>query len=154
MGLNVGPGPLLIGVQSRGLCPLPGPDRGCGKADPALVLGGPALGGGPGLCSPQPFSTPGRPESSELGLRPSRGCSLSDLRVWLGPGAVGKSRVQAPGSSSEHSPPPSSRPSDLWAPGPWRWLAAPPSLTPHTAARSLPLPLRVGGSVGTDPQTF
>ena len=51
--------PLLIGLQSWGLCPLTGPDLGCGKADPTLVLGGPALGGGPGLCTPSPCLPPG-----------------------------------------------------------------------------------------------
>ena len=88
--------PLLIGLQSWGLCPLPGPDLGCGKADPTLVLGGPCPGGWPWALHPQPLFAPRWPESLEPGLRPFRGCSLSGLRVWLGPGAAGKSRDQAP----------------------------------------------------------
>lgn len=114
VGLNVGPGPLLIGVQSRGLCPLPGPDRGCGKADPALVLGGPALGGGPGLCSPQPFPAPRWPESSELGLRPFLGVPCQVSGYGLAPGLRANPGFRPQGSSFEHPPPPSSRPSDLW----------------------------------------
>lgn len=92
MGLNVGPGPLLIGVQSRGLCPLPGPDRGCGKADPALVLGGSALGGGPGLCSPSPSLPQGGPSPQSLGSGPLVGvpCQISGCGLapglWANPG--------------------------------------------------------------------
>lgn len=69
------------------------------------------------------------------------------------PWGCGQIQGSGPGVPASN-PTPSSRPSDLWAPDPCRWPATPPSPTPHTTARALPLPLRVGRSVGTDPQTF